>query len=235
MSEALQRYRDAKKQREQDLLLFRSHCKSCVQPKGYCYCGEILPFDPKIEFAILIHPIEQRRRIATGRMAHLSLKGSHLIPGHDYTDSVRVNALIENPKNQCFILFPGPASANLTVLDQNARADLFQKNKKPVLFVIDGTWATARKTMRVSENLKKLPRICFSPEKPSHFRVRKQPKPECVSTLEAIHHTIELLSPALGLDQTRRDHDRLLKTFDWLVEKQIQTYDNSIPKLRRTN
>lgn len=216
----------------------RKVCKICVQPLASCYCSQVQPFDPKIEFAILIHPIEQRRRIATGRMSHLFLKSSHLIPGCDYTQDSRVNALIQNPKKQCFILFPGPSAANLTHLNEADRSRIFETPSKEkrdiVIFVIDGTWATARKTMRVSENLKSLPRICFSPAKPSHFRVRQQPKPECYSTLEAIHHTIELANPFLKTDSKLREHDRLLRTFDWLVDQQLAAYDSNTPKLRRT-
>ena len=75
--------------------------------------------------------------------------------------------------------------------------------------------------MRQSQNLLNLPRICFSPEKPSNFRVRKQPHASCYSTLEAIHHTIELIGAAKGFDVASRKHDRLLHVFDSMVELQL--------------
>ena len=69
--------------------------------------------------------------------------------------------------------------------------------------------------MHLSKNLKNLPQICFTPERLSTFRVRKQPAPECVSTIEAIHQCIELLGTE------NREHDKLLEVFDQLVEQQL--------------
>jgi DTW domain-containing protein YfiP len=212
--------------------LGRLYCRTCVRPGVHCYCGQIRRFDPRAQFVILIHPIEQRRQIATGRMAHLSLENSILIPGDDYSQDAQVNRLIADAKNHCVILFPGPAAANLTALTESARADLFPVAKKLVIFVIDGTWNTARKTMHLSEILKQLPRICFSPSVPSQFQVRRQPAPECYSTIEAIHHTIELLAPSLGLPARDRSHDQLLKTFKWMVDTQLAAYAVT-PVLRR--
>lgn len=76
----------------------------CLQPDYGCYCGHIQRFDPKIEFVILIHPIEVRRRIATGRMSHLILENSHLISGENYTDHPLVNELIQSQSHQSVIL-----------------------------------------------------------------------------------------------------------------------------------
>jgi hypothetical protein len=51
--------------------------------------------------------------------------------------------------------------------------------------------------------------------------VRKQPAQECYSTIEAIHHTIELLGPSCGFSVAQREHDRLLFIFDKMVSRQL--------------
>lgn len=185
-----------------------------------------------MEFVILIHPIEVRRRIATGRMSHLCLENSHLIMGQDYTHNDRVNALIADPRYQPMILYPGLGSVNLTGIGVEESAELFAVDRKLLVFVIDGTWATARKMVRQSLNLLALPRICFSPQKPSNFRVRKQPSPHCYSTIEAIHHVIELIGPRLGFDTVDREHDRLLSVFDRMVERQLEFIEKSRGQVR---
>jgi DTW domain-containing protein YfiP len=217
---------------EKHLPKSRDYCRQCIRPAGHCYCAQIKKFDPKVQFVILIHPIEQRRQIATGRMAHLCLEQSTLIPGYNYTEDAQVNAILKNDSLYPVILFPGPTSINLSHLSSETRDGLFPKNKKLVVFVIDGTWNTARKTMHLSGNLKTLPRVCFSPTTPSEFRVRKQPTAECYSTIEAIHQTIELLGTEQGFDLESRHHDQLLNTFRWMVQAQLSTYA-SAPKLRR--
>lgn len=201
---------------------YRTLCTTCIQPQFGCYCREVQAFDSKINFVVLIHPIEAKRRIATGRMSHLILKGSHLIQGQDYSQDQYVNDLINDPDYHSVILYPGQLSKNVSPLSTAERTALFPQDKKLRIFVIDGTWATARKMMRQSENLKQLSRICFTPAKPSNFRVRKQPGAECYSTIEAIHHTIELLGDSQGFNTASREHDHLLNVFDYMVERQLE-------------
>lgn len=195
--------------------VYRSLCDGCRQPDFSCYCAQLKPFDPGVEIIILIHPIEvKRRRIATGRMAHLSLTRSHLIMGIDFTRDERLNALLARPDTHSVMLYPGPRSLNLTHASVEARARLAPDGKRLVLIVMDGTWGTANAMAR-SQNLRELPRVCFTPTEPSNFRVRRQPRRECVSTIEAIHHT-------LGLLGTTKEQANLLHAFDWMVNRQLE-------------
>ena len=195
----------------------RLPCPRCLQPDFSCYCELLKPFAPKPIFVILIHPIEVARRIATGRMAHLCLKNSQLIIGHSYEQNQRVNSLIEDTQNQCVLLYPGPQSKNLSLMTEPEKIEMRTSQQQLVIFVIDGTWNTARKTLFHSPNLKQLPRIEFKPDRPSRFKVRKQPRAECYSTIEAIHQTIDLLGTS---DQ--REHDHLLYVFEKMVARQIE-------------
>lgn len=218
----VQRYLERKQQLTEQQPKYRELCVICLQPKFSCYCEHIQQFNAEIDFVILIHPIEVHRRIATGRMSHLTLKNSHLIMGQDYSENSQVNFLLEDPRRHCVMLYPGRNSDNLTPLSDSERSALFPVGKRLTIFVIDGTWATARRTVRQSKNLHALPRICFSPEKPSSFRVRKQPHAACYSTIEAIHHTIELVGKTQGFDVEGREHDKLLYVFDKMVERQLE-------------
>jgi DTW domain-containing protein YfiP len=199
----------------------RRLCRTCLQPDFGCYCAQVRRFDPGMKFAILIHPIEFHRRIATGRLSHLCLENSELIMGHDFSADVRVNALLADRRWFPVLLYPGGASRNLTPMTGVERAALLPRDRRPLVFVVDGTWATARKMVRLSANLNRLPRVCFTPPRLSNFRVRRQPKPFCYSTVEAIHHTIELLGPACGLDLSGGEHDHLLRVFDHMVERTL--------------
>jgi DTW domain-containing protein YfiP len=217
----LEAYRQKRRLLSQDAPKYRNLCVTCLQPEFGCYCSHIQRFDPRIKFAILIHPIEVKRRIATGRMSHLVLQNSELIMGQDYTDSAPVNEIINDHQNYPVILYPGRTSVDLTPLSLGDRAACFPRDKKLVIFVIDGTWATARKTMWQSQNLMHLPRICFTPPTQSNFRVRKQPAPGCYSTIEAIHHTIDLIGETQGFDIAGNEHHKLLLVFEKMVEKQL--------------
>ncbi len=194
----------------------RLPCPKCLQPHFSCYCQLLKPFDPNILFVILIHPIEVARRIATGRMAHLCLKNSRLIVGHDFTQNESVNQILDDSSLHSVMLYPGIQSENLSLMTEEEKGKLTPPQKKLAIFVIDGTWNTARKTVYHSQNLKKIPRICFTPSKPSNFRIRKQPRAECYSTIEAIHQTIDLLSP------NNKEHNHLLFVFEKMVTRQLE-------------
>ena len=211
-----------KRNHAQDEKKSRGICLTCLRPPLTCYCRHIQSFDPKIRFVILIHVREAQRRVATGRLSHLCLENSLLLNGYDYSQDARVNAIIENRGNHCVVLYPGAQSINLSHGTQGENTNLFPSQKELVVFVIDGTWTTARKIVQRSKNLAALPQICFSPTQPSRFRLRLQPKDNYISTIEAIHQTIELLGPIRGFDTRSRTHDHLLFVFDQMVEQQIE-------------
>jgi len=206
---------------------FRQTCGTCFQPQSICYCPQIKTFNPHVKFVILIHPIEHRRRIATGRMSHLCLENSHLFRGHDFTYHKDVNAILNDPSLFPVILYPGIQSKNLTNMTTEQRADIFPADKTLTIVVLDGTWATAKKMLRDSKNLHNLPRICFTPQTPSNFRVRKQPREGYYSTIEAIHHTIELLGTNFGFNTEAREHDHLLTVFNSMVELHLDFIQKS--------
>ena len=216
----LQEYLQHKQKLKAQEFIPRLNCDVCGFSKRTCYCHKIKTFDSKVTFAILIHRLEIERKIATGTMSHLILQNSYLLPGCDYSDDETLNRLINNPNNHCIVLYPGKNSLNLSRLSSEQKRAITPEGKKLVVIVIDGTWSTARHTMRLSRNLKDLPRISFDTS-PSNFRIRKQPSIECCASIEAIHKTIELLGDSQGFDLSSRAHDNLLDVFNFMVETQI--------------
>jgi len=79
-----------------------------------------------------------------------------------------------------------------------------------------------RKMIRLSHNLASLPAICFEPPLPSTYRVRRQPKSYCYSTLEAIHHVLDLFSPSGSeASQSHLPHENLLTVFNSVIDRQL--------------
>jgi DTW domain-containing protein YfiP len=145
--------------------------------------------------------------------------------GHDYTGNRELDRVLSDSGRHCLMLYPGRFSRNLTDMSREERSALEIPGKKLTLLVIDGTWSTARKMVHLSRNLKTVPRICFTPPAPSNFRVRQQPRKECYSTIEAIHHTLDLFG--------RRGHDGLLEVFDKMVDRQIELAHCGKPSRRK--
>jgi len=91
-----------------------------------------------------------------------------------------------------------------------------------VIFVLDGTWKSARKMLRASPNLAVLPSLCFEPSAPSTYRIRRQPKPHCYSTIEAIHFVLDWFAPRENAGLAGAPgHDNLRAVFHAVIERQL--------------
>lgn len=212
----LTQYQLKKKEQIQLQKAPRVRCLKCRRPKTACYCSQIQPFEPSLIFIILMHPLEAKRTIATGRMAHLCLSNSLLFRGLDFTNHDQVNAIIRNPRNFPMLLYPGATSTDFSHMKIENRRKLIPTNRQLVVFVIDGTWHTVKKIKLLSRNLDPLPLIQFTPEQPSRFHIRKQPHSHCYSTIEAIHQLITLIeSNSSGI------HNHLLDVLDFMVDRQM--------------
>ena len=188
----------------------RSFCWRCRKAKTTCYCESIRSFKTNVKIVLLQHPSEARMAIGTARMAHLCVENSLMIPGEEFSDNIPVARLLADTNNHCVVLFPGPDATDIAETDAHGLAD----RKQLVIFVIDGTWQTAQKMLKRSPNLTALPRICFIPDRVSHYRIRRQPKEYCWSTIEAVHHVLSVLDPNIQAGN-------LLEVFNGMVEQQI--------------
>jgi DTW domain-containing protein len=188
----------------------RVMCYRCFWPQAQCWCGSVTPMPTRTRFMFLMSPKEfKSEKGGTGRLTHLCLPNSRLRMGENFDRDEEVQALINDPQNFPVLLYPGPTARNLSKGDLTS-ADLGGRNL--VVFLIDATWGGARKLLRLSPSLQRLPRIMFTPTAPSRFLIKQQPQEGCLSTLEAVH---ELL---LVLDRTGLDRyplpDQLLGLFE---------------------
>lgn len=201
---------------------YRLFCCRCRRPRSGCYCSLVQPFESEPRFIILTQPREAKHRLGTGRMAHLCLANSLLFEGVDFSDDIRVNREIIDPANCPVLLHLSSSSINLSRQLWSERQTLFPRNRKLVVLVLDGTWKSVRKMIRLSKNLARLPMICFDPPTPSAYRIRREPRPQCYSTIEAIHQVIELFTSRLDHQAPfLQPHDNLLAVFRSVIERQL--------------
>ena len=101
-----------------------------------------------------------------------------------------------------------------------------------LIVLLDATWSGARKMLRLSPSLQRLPRIMFTPSTPSRYVIKQQPQEGCLSTLEAVHELLLVLERA-GLDQYPQ-REQLLGIFQRMQDFQIQcAADPTRPGYRR--
>jgi DTW domain-containing protein YfiP len=175
----------------------RETCYHCFWPKALCWCPSITPMATCTRFVFLMHPMEfKREKAGTGRLTHLCLTDSVIHMGIGFDEHEAVQALIADPSNLCMLVYPGATARNLSKGDLQT-SDL--AGRRLVVFLLDATWACAKKMLRLSPSLQRLPRIMFTPSAPSRFVIKQQPVEGCLSTLEATHELLIALARS-GLD-----------------------------------
>jgi hypothetical protein len=118
------------------------------------------------------------------------------------------------------LLFPGPEARVLS--------ELSEEERPTDLIVLDGTWGHARTLFRESPWMADLPRFVIDPPEPSRYRIRKEPKVEFVSTLEAVVYALGALEPGLT------NLDKLVPAFDRMIDIAIETRRDAPRARKRT-
>lgn len=195
----------------------RPVCLRCRRPEATCYCAKLPRVETRTRVVFLQHPRERRVAIGTARMAHLSLPNSELHWGVDFSGNPRVEEIAAHPERAA-ILFPGEGA----LTPQELRL-----NPPETLIVVDGTWPLAKKVVSHNPVLSKLPRVGFTPRRPSNYRIRAEPADHCVSTIEAV---VEILGQLEG-DQER--FDTMLRAFEFMVDTQLECQEKRTDPPRR--
>ncbi len=193
----------------------RPLCGQCRKAVPTCYCHVLRPFEAPLPFVILQHSDEARNPIATARMAHLSMTNSELIVDRSFQHHERVQVLLADPTRRNVLLYPSPEATPLeTLWDQEAKDP-----RQLTFWVLDAKWSQVAKMLRLSPDVKALPAAAFRPDGASQFRIRKQPRPAYVSTIEAIYLVIDRYLRHRN-DATEK-HQALLDVFQHLVRQQL--------------
>lgn len=181
----------------------RAECPRCYRPLRVCYCADLRTIPTRTRVALLQHPREERVPIGTAWMAHLCLPRSELHVGLDFEGA----PFLSDPDRPAALLYPG----------DGARDVLSDPPPGPItLVVVDGTWSQSRKLLALNPSLAALPRLAFRAPTPSEYRIRKEPHPTVVSTIEAL---------ALVLGALEGDPEgmaELLRPFRAMVDRQLR-------------
>jgi len=171
-----------------------------------------------MRFVILMHTKEaKKQKTGTARLAKLCLTNAELLIGTDFTRNERVNSLLRDTSYSPFVLYPGPKAVNF----KTPGNPLLQEGKTLLIFVIDGTWACAKRLLNKSRNIHALPRLSFFRGYNSQFAIKKQPREYCVSTIEALYYLCGEAEEA-GYENLNGRTENLMVVFKKLVDCQLE-------------
>ncbi|MEZ4442646.1 MAG: tRNA-uridine aminocarboxypropyltransferase [Polyangiaceae bacterium] len=181
----------------------RPFCYRCHKPQVTCICDILVePVANRTGVWLVQHPRERFHPIGTARIARLGLRRFDLTVAHGVStprpDDLPADAAL---------LYPGAEVPTLEGLPLDERPS--------TLVVIDGTWHHARSLLRDNRWLQALPRFRLPRGAESRYRLRREPAPHCLSTIEAIVRAllaIEPETPGLG---------GLLDAFEAMIDRQL--------------
>jgi len=167
-----------------------------------------------------MHPKEFKKvKNGTGHLTHLSLEGSELFVGVDFTKHKRVNEIIDSYDS--YILYPSQDAINLT-------KEVPESQKEMAIFVIDSTWSCSLKMLRESKNLQQVKHISFDAVKLSEFEIKKQPSEYCLSTIESVLSVLELLKKHNKEEIRNGCFENFLNPFKKMIEYQQKIISNPL-------
>ncbi len=170
-----------------------------------CLCATLPTVPTATRVLVLQHPHEQRHPFGTARFVKLCMPNAEVHVARPGFDGLLDCEFAVPPGTA--VLYPHPDARDL--------AELPPSEHPRALLVLDGTWGHAKALYRDNPWLRSLPHVRFTPAAPSRYRIRKEPRDDYVSTLEAIVAALRIVEP------TSQGLDELLAAFDRMIDAQI--------------
>jgi hypothetical protein len=170
-----------------------------------CRCATLPVVPTRTRIVVLQHPHEHRHPFGTARLLRLCMPNATLHVAYGGLSGVPRCDVAVPP--DAAVLFPHPGAEDLAAVRPDARPT--------TLVVLDGTWAHARRLHRENPWLHQLRHVRLHPDRPSNYRIRREPRADYVSTLEAVVTAIGVLEPDTP------HTDQLLAAFDRMIDQQL--------------
>ena len=183
----------------------RETCLRCFRPVPACLCEAIVRLNNRTRVTVVQHPRERHHPIGTARFVELGLKDTRVLV--DYEGAVSSGPRPAHLGPRAAVLYPAEGARLVNDLPANERPE--------ELVVIDGTWHHAKCVYRDSPWLQALPAVVIQPPAPSRYRIRREPKAQYLSTLEATLQALTAFEPEL------QGHTQLLHAFDTMIDRQV--------------
>lgn len=170
-------------------------------------CDVLREVDNGVEVLFLQHPQEPDRTLGSARIAALCLQRSTLTVGLSWANLSDGLGRSVDPRSWGVLYLgsglPQPTGPGLRVLGKDNTIDNDGLRGLEGIVVLDGTWSQAKALWWRNAWLLKLRRLVLTPSRPSLYgRLRREPRRECLSTLEATAEALTFLGapPAVGQD-----------------------------------
>lgn len=181
----------------------RSICSDCERPIKTCLCSEIVQLSCDYQLIILQDPKEAKHALSSAPILAKSIIGSRLIIGEQF-DPIQI--LGKNWQQESLLVFPSENSLN---------SEQAQQQKFKYIILLDGTWRKVSRLLHLNPWLNELTSISIRASSASKYTIRKSPRDDGLSTIEAAACILNDL-------HNSQNYTSILGAFYKMVNLQIQ-------------
>ncbi len=191
-------------------------CPKCLKEHLLCICDGIVPLPTRRHVLILQHPQEPDKELGTARIAHLALANSTMRIGLSWPNLSKALGRPAVHGNWGVLYLGGQPEKSGRGQAKPERLAILAKAGKAVdasgaglegIVALDGTWAQAKTMWWRNAWLLKLKRLVLHPSRPSLYgKLRKEPRRECLSTIESVAEALEALGEDAAVCEALRGH-----------------------------
>lgn len=198
-------------------------CDRCQIYRPLCICGLAPRLTTRTRVVVFMHFRELSLTTNTARLAELALTDCEIRVRGRRERPVDATDLAADPKLWPLLLYPAENSVELGP-EHLRRAEA--AGRRIVLVVPDGNWRQGSKAARRTPGLEHVECVRLPPGALSEYVLRSEPRPECVSTFEAIARAIGVLEGAAAearlMEYFRIKIDRMLWARGLLATERVR-------------
>lgn len=193
----------------------RQHCAKCQRPERRCLCHLAVEIPLPWRLVVWQDPSEIRQAKGTVPLLQACLPQLDVWNSADSEEQLKLERLLDDPHCGCFLVYPGPDARTVADIRQVTEA-----NPTSICFILlDATWRKSLKLLHSHPRLTQLPRVGLQHLPTSRYHIRKSPRRDGVSTLEA---AATLLAEWHAMPPAQHPaSQRLLAQFQQWVEEEL--------------
>lgn len=181
----------------------RVTCPACERPQATCLCAYLTTVVAPLDVLILQDPKEAKHALSSAPIIEKSIINCQRVIGERF---VPEQLLGPDWQDTALLLFPSEQASDI-------KANLDLSNK--TLIVLDGTWKKVARLIHLNPWLLEITHIRIHAQNESQYQIRKSPRADGLSSIEA---TVAVLN---SLSQSQ-DYDVILPAFAKMIDYQIQ-------------
>jgi len=181
----------------------RPICPDCKRPLKTCLCAEIVKLSSAYQLIILQDPKEAKHALSSAPILTKSIMGAQLFIGEQFDP---VELLGKNWQQESLLVFPNEDSLTGTQAE---------KLSFKYLILLDGTWRKVSRLLHLNPWLTQIPSIAIQATNASEYQIRKSPRDDGLSTIEAAVEVLNSLEP-------EKDFKPILNAFHKMIDYQIK-------------